>query len=533
MEAPPGPDREIEWQLEAQDLRLVLRWLENADTNGVAIAGGKTVNHVDTYLDTADRRLDRMGYSVRLRRTPRRATEATLKSLVEMGPDALRVRLEEAEEVEGDDPAAVAAAPGPVGRRVRALVGTRALVPLFDVQTRRRVFPLVAEGAPSGELVLDDTAIRDHGDKRILSRLRRVEVEVPERAVGTVGPLVETMRRALGLQPALLSKYEAALVASGSDRVEPESFGPTAITPDDTIGQVALAVLRRHFAVLLAKEPGTRLGDDIEELHDMRVASRRLRAALAFFADVLPADAARLSPELAWLGGEVGSVRDLDVQLHQLESDADLAPLRALLVEEREHARAELLRALDSPRYDRLVRRFGTMLRTRTGTRTEPARAAAPNLVEARHRALRKAMRRVRSNPVPASYHRLRIAGKRFRYAIEFVSDVYPGEAKPLVRRSVELQDLLGAHQDAYVAIEHLRALAETRGSELGPGTVFAMGELAQRYRSAAANGRGRVPAAYAKLEGKAWKGFRKRLEAERPVPSSASDDAPPPAAGG
>ena len=51
------------------------------------------------------------------------------------------------------------------------------------------------------------------------------------------------------------------------------------------MGELAYAVLRRQLAVLRDKEPGTRLGEDPEELHDMRVATRRLRAALALFAE--------------------------------------------------------------------------------------------------------------------------------------------------------------------------------------------------------------------------------------------------------
>jgi inorganic triphosphatase YgiF len=220
----PGADAEIEWLFEAQDLRLVLRWIENAAGMGadpVTIMAGQTTSHVDTYLDTGDRRLDRAGYSVRLRRSRRPPYEATLKSLDGAGPGALRVRLELAEPLERDDP-----------------------------------------------------------DGPILSWLRRVEVEVPETSLAAVAPLVESLQRACGLQPTLLSKYEAALVASGRRRLELETFGPTAIEPSNTIGRVGLALLRRHFATMLAKEPWTRVGDDIEELH-MRVASRRLRAALA------------------------------------------------------------------------------------------------------------------------------------------------------------------------------------------------------------------------------------------------------------
>jgi CHAD domain-containing protein len=157
------------------------------------------------------------------------------------------------------------------------------------------------------------------------------------------------------------------------------------------------------------------------------------------------------------------------------------------------------------------------MLRSRTGTRTAPARAAAPDLVERRHRAVRKAMRRIHRDAEPDAYHRLRISGKRFRYALEFLSDVYPGETKRVVKDAVALQDVLGRHQDAHVAIARLRLLARERGAELGPETVFTMGELAERYRTEMHELRARVPHVYARLAGRTWKLIRRRLEAGRP----------------
>src|SRR5436190_16829521 len=114
---------EIEWQLDAQDLRVVAGWIENAaarDGAPLTITFGRTINHVDTYLDTEDRRLDRAGYSVRLRRASRRSPEATLKPLDGDRADALWIRRELNERVDVGDPTAVARAPGPVGERVRA-----------------------------------------------------------------------------------------------------------------------------------------------------------------------------------------------------------------------------------------------------------------------------------------------------------------------------------------------------------------------------------------------------------------------------
>src|SRR5262249_25653201 len=144
------------------------------------------------------------------------------------------------------------------------------------------------------------------------------------------------------------------------------------------------------------------------------------------FADSLPVASNELRAELGWVGRTVGAVRDLDVQLEQLDSWIDalpepdrepLARLRTLLVDERVEARHEMLEALDSARYARFVRRFGTMLRSRTGTRPPAARAVIPDLVGRRYRALRKAARRLDGEAVPDDYHRTRIAGKRFRYA--------------------------------------------------------------------------------------------------------------------
>ena len=253
----------------------------------------------------------------------------------------------------------------------------------------------------------------------------------------------------------------------------------------------------------------------------MRVATRRLRAAAALFADVLPVELVRLRPELAWLGQTIGAVRDLDVQLGDLDERIAAAPekdrpvlarLRALLERQRAHARTELLEALDSARYERLVQRFGATLRSRSGTRTAPVRTVAPELVLQRHRAVRKWLRRARNGHEPEAYHRLRIADKRFRYALEFLSDVYPGGTGVLVRRAVALQDLLGRYQDGHVAVARLRQLALSYADDLGVETVFAMGGLAEVYRGEMEAARLGVEPAAAKLEGKAWNRLRKRL---------------------
>jgi triphosphatase len=541
--------RELEWQFDALDLRPVVRWLEQHAADGPGaptIAPLGTVNHVDLYLDTEDRRFHRAGYTLRIRSASRRGdaeTEVTLKALGS-GPTAAgpRIRREVSEQLDRPDPALLGTVNGPVGERVRAVAGKRRIAPLFEVRTRRRTFSVRSTGRPSGEIALDETTIR-LPTGGVPARLRRVEVEVPEGAEQAMSPFVEGLREACGLQPAGLSKYQAGLLSAGLDLPAPDTFGPTAVDPEAPIGAVARAVLRKHFSAMLAHEPGTRLGDDIEELHDMRVATRRLRAALSLFSDVLPASSERMREELGGIGSALGAVRDLDVQLEQLDGwlaalpDADrqsLDALRTLLETERAAARAAMLEVLDSREYQAFVGRFGRMLRStrtpRSGPGSLPARAAAPDLIESRFRRFRKAARRIGADSNPGEYHRVRIRGKRLRYALEFLADLYPGNSRPVIRRLVELQDLLGLHQDADVAIERLRRLAATRGGELSPATVFAMGEIAERYRQSAIELRTQFPAAYGRVR-KRWKALRNEIEEQRPAPRARADEGVSPGA--
>jgi triphosphatase len=517
---------QIEWQFDAVDLRAVQRRLE--EPTDLQIDSARNESHVDLYLDTHDRRFHRAGYSLRIRRAARaRRAETTLAALDETA--------ELTEQLADAEPATLLAASNGVGERVRAVAGKQPLLILFEVRTRRRLLTLQVDGVERAAIVLDTTTIRS-AEHSSPTHIRRVEIELLEDALPVVGPFVAHLEAACGLQPAGLSKYDAGLLSADLRPPRAETFGETVVAPDAAIGDVALAVLRRNFAEMVAKEPSTRLGDDIEALHDMRVATRRLRAALSLFADVLPPGAPRFREELGWVADALGGVRDLDVQLEQLDGwmsevpDVDrvaLSSLRALLAEERSEARAAMLEALDSRRYEVLVGRFGRWLRARrrlgSGPAGVPARAVAPDLLEGSYDRLRARAERIDSGSEPSELHRLRIRGKRFRYALEFLVDVYPGHMRPLIKRMVVLQDVLGRHQDADVAIGRLRELAARTDGGLEPATIFAMGELAERYRQSREAVRAEFPAAYARVRGKAWKSLRRQLEDQRPATPEAS----------
>jgi CHAD domain-containing protein len=551
----PGPRQdaplEIEWQFDALDLRPVERWLaalpslaaEAGDVGTVTALARPPRRLVDSYLDTDDWRIARAGFVARTRRRGRH-DEVTLKDTRPAEGNGLRQRLEVTEVL---PPSGIAALgpDGPVGRRLRAIVGGRRLREVLQVRTRRRPFALRVGGIDAAEVALDDTVIVVGSGQRPM-QLRRVEVEVRPEWLEALEPIVEQLRSSCGLQPASLSKFEAGLLALGEEIPGSPDLGSVAIDTESTMGELAFAVLRRQLAVLRDKEPGTRLGEDPEELHVMRIATRRLRAALALFAGVLPVRAQVFRQELGWLGRLLGVVRDLDVQLEGLATTSGaeghwiagvageagaspgagtegghdpLGELVELLERERAAARAAMLSGLDSVRWERLSRGLAAMVQQGPARRSVatriPAAIGLPDLVVGRHAAVAKAATRAKRSGAVPDYHRLRIRCKRLRYALEFGAEVYDGRAARYVRQVTALQDHLGLMQDAEVASLRLAELATTEPS-LPPATVFVMGGMAERQRREVDRLLRRLPKELSRVKGREWRDVLELMEKRR-----------------
>jgi len=246
------------------------------------------------------------------------------------------------------------------------------------------------------------------------------------------------------------------------------------VLPDDPMSEAGRKVLLFHFERMLYHEPGTRLGEDIEELHDMRVASRRMRSAFRVFSRYFDADVLR--PFLKGLrrtGRALGRVRDLDVFLEKAQRYRatqvgagsphlyeDLDPLFAEWQRQREAAREQMLACLDGKRYQRFVQEFGQFLNTEgAGALLPPAARpspqqvyqAAPILIYERFNVVRGYDSVIGDAPLE-THHALRTDCKRLRYTMEFFREVLGPEAKEVIREVVIVQDHLGNLNDADVA---------------------------------------------------------------------------------
>ena len=510
---------EVEWQFDADDLDAVEGWLgEDRSGSGLIVSPVSTKELKDTYYDTEDWRLYRAGYALRVRRDGK-SVEATMKALVP-AEEGVRRRREISEPLRSGGMKTLRRARGPVGERLRSLAGARDLRPLFENRTRRRVFELRPEGDADdscGEVALDESEISANGES---ARLSRVEVEVgPGDGQDRVEGLVESLRASLGLRPTETSKFGTGLAVAGLTPGGAPDLGPAEVDASMTAGEVAFAVLRRHFSIMLDHEPGVRLGEDPEELHDMRVATRRLRATLKLYAPFLPKRAERLERDLKWLAGSLGDVRDLDVHLDHLSREAPgwdeetLERVSAALEERRDEARRRMMETLDADRYERLVSGLSGMVRRgRSPEEPPPILEAAPEIVGRRYKKVRKAAKKLEPGSPPEDFHDLRKKGKRLRYAIEPLQGIYGKPAKKMVDLLKVMQDDLGEHQDLVVFAGLMRELAVA--GDLPPQAVFSMGSVAGRYAHDASRRREILPEArpIGSLS-KRWKRFKKEME--------------------
>jgi triphosphatase len=523
--------REVEWQLASADLGSVRRWLADHGTiDGLVLEPRSTLQIFDTYLDTDDWRIHRAGFALRIRCESGKS-EATLKSLHSAGTEVAD-RREVSESLENTDSESIRQLMGPVGTRVHAVSGVHALLPLFEVRTSRQRFAIRREDEAQqlGEIALDETVIsRPHGEPQ--TSLQRVEVEALTEVHEPLQTLVKTLRSDCALEPASDTKYSQGLKSVGLAPGTAPEFSPTAVEPSMPMVDVARANLRRYLSAWHLHEPGARLGDNPEELHDLRVAGRRLDAILRQFRASLPAAFLRIRPTLKKVLRALGEVRDLDVALSELEtfrgglseSDQENAePLKRYLVSERSRARERMLSVLDSVPVQKNLQQLTSLLAAPSAASQQSsptltlalalALNVAPDMIRQRYRKVRKGADLLGSNSSMEAYHEVRGRVKKLRYALEAVAVIYGKPADEMLRALRRWQERLGVQQDAAVASRRLQALASAPPKGFPPETLFMMGRLAEHYASDAVRARKLHAKGYRRVRGR-WKRLRMKLE--------------------
>jgi CHAD domain-containing protein len=451
-----------------------------------------TVEMVDEYLDTPDLRLLRQGYGLRIR-TSGEQQVVTLKTRRITDTASIYRRMEIEEPLPAD------ATVSPISGWPQGVMQT--LMPLLDGATRlaplcrleqtrqkrmilgeRRVTPnrRSTKQTTLAELSFDDVRVRVDGEGPTLAHYGELEIELAHGLEETeLHAIVAAFQAQLSMEPSPVSKLEHALNVIGRHPAEaPENW--QGMQADMHMAEACRLIWREQLTEMLLNEAGVRFSSNPEYIHDMRVATRRARAAANLYGDYFkPKAIRRYLRSLRRTARLLGAVRDLDVAIGKLErfgvkrKGYGAGRLAATLDgwrTRRTEAHAELVAWFDSNDYARFVTGFARFCRSSgDGVRDctlklgEPpvphqVRHVAPSMILNRYENIRsyETLFEEQERPPVEVLHLLRIECKYLRYNLEFVGNLLGPEAKRLLTDLRKLQQDLGDLNDAVVSRQML-----------------------------------------------------------------------------
>jgi CHAD domain-containing protein len=448
-----------------------------------------------TYWDTPDLRLARAGVTVR-HRTGEDGPPWQVK--IPLDRDAR----EELAFAGGDD-----APPPEAAVLVTAWARGADLEPVAELTTHRSTFGLYpsddAGPVPTlVEVVDDEVAVSSAGAD---STFREIEVE---RKDGE-RDLLDLVDAALIAHGAVPGELVPKLVRALGPRL-PEPPAAAQLTPSSPAADVLTAALRRTVARLQRHDPLVRRRAE-DAVHQMRVCCRRLRSDLRTFRSMLDEEWTRgLREELTWLAARLGAVRDSEVLRARLRRTALAEPLAPLPTDPIDRVDADLatrdMAAWDALDAALISERYLTLLdglvdaAARPRLRPEATGSAeevlTPLIAKEWTHLRKRAVRLAADDPVDV-WHQARIYAKRARYAAEAAAPALGGDAERLGKGIAAVQDVLGEHQDAAVAVEVWHQVTERHPDD--PGLVLVCGRLMEREWNAVRGARADFPATWRK----------------------------------
>ncbi|MCH0542730.1 CYTH and CHAD domain-containing protein [Streptomyces sp. MUM 203J] len=487
--------REIERKYEATTGTRVPDLTKVRGVSRVRDAGRAELDAV--YYDTPDLRLAAHSLTLR-RRTGGDDAGWHLKLPVAPGVrDEIRAPL-------GDE------VPSGLAGLVRARTRGGGLVPVVRVRSSRHVHHLVDEdGAVLAELSTDTVHTERLTEGGGTADWAEIEIELADGGDPALLDAVDKRFRKAGIHPAAApSKLARALEETGT--APPARPGPPA---RDTAGGHVLGHLRAQADALLDYDAAVRR-DQPDSVHQMRVATRRMRSAFRSYGRVLDRTVTDpVGEELRWLAAELGVDRDQEVLTERLRAALEALPrpllqgpvrgrLRRWSGARRSGSRGRTLKVLDSARYLALLDRLEALLADpplRGAAAKDPGGVLAEAVLKDHARVASRVEHALSLEPGrerDLALHDARKAAKRARYAAELARPALGRPAKRLARSLKRVQDVLGDHQDGVVAREALKDLAQQAHAAGEPS--FTWGVLYAREETAAADRERELPEAWA-----------------------------------
>ena len=443
-----------------------------------------------TYFDTEGYRLAAAGITLRRRVQQRRScwqlklpcTEGRLEVESPGGPDRL---------------------PSELLDSLFVHIRGASVAPVVTMRTWRTGTRISNDGQPVAEVVLDAVSVLV--DRHVAMHFREVEIEQLGGDETTLDRLEDQLRQA----------------GAGDHDGRPKMFRaldlplqePAPSVPQEApVIEHVSALLSAQVTSWLRHDPLVRIGKTVEAVHQMRVATRRLRALLRAARPLLvPEWSEQMRGELSWLAGVLGPARDLDVLIGYFQQElatlekGEAPPVRRLirkLGRDRASVQEDLVSSLRTDRYLALLELVETGSRQ---PQVRPSEVSLRDIASTEFRKLRKAVRALPEHPSDEELHRVRIKVKRARYAAELAETTVGRPASRFIQRAKDLQDILGMHQDAVVAEGRVRSFLDGLQSH---AAAFTAGRMVERQHQRKLRARQQFAATWKKLEKrgkKAW----------------------------
>ncbi len=463
------------------------------------VGRAKSKKLVTVYFDTPDHALRRLGLSLRVRKVGRAYVQCVKQAHKKLG--GILVRTEWEGPVPSQDPA-ISVIEDKVLRRQIRRVGVEHLQPVFrtDVQRSSRTLKFDDGSTASIDIDVGDILAGD-----VSEPIGEFELELETGAPERIFELASEIGKAVPFRLAALSKASRGYAILTGDGPQPQKYVKVKLAKDATVEQVLTELVQHCLDHLQANEAVALTTDDTEGVHQMRVALRRLRAALRIFKPYLPRDQYGWAvTEAKWLTDELSAARAWDVF-----TDEFLAPVARLYGEEhgfdalmaaveqaRQQGRQRARDAIGTERYTEFLLHLSAWLSSqawrdqpvteRTTRLLDPIGDHCVKLLQKRDRNVRRQGRDI-ANLSETALHELRLAVKRLRYAVDFFESLYPKkQAKAYRRHLAGLQDGLGYLNDVAAADTLLRELALTGGDQAAPVWAHAGGLTVGWHRHAA-----------------------------------------------
>ncbi|MFA5309913.1 MAG: CHAD domain-containing protein [Dehalococcoidales bacterium] len=488
---------EIELKLVLPGSQAEAAVIDFLQQSGYGVEKIAPLDNIDIYMDTSNWSLLKNKLSLRYRLSNNKALY-TMKSIGGI-EDGIARRAETEIELKSLPHTPTGIPVKSLKKQVDEIIFPRKLMEQILIRTSRRRYMVVSPEGTQFEMAFDASSFSADAvfKPRRAPRLYELEAELIKGKEQDLSSLASLLAGRFAFPPSTASKLESAMTRLKVEPLVKKVPENLKIKLDDRLDTVLKKILAVEFNWFREQLPGVITDRDPEFVHQARVTTRRMRSALVLFHNALPESTVTyLEDRLKTFGKLFGAVRDLDVFIINLNGyrdkiqhfpEAKKQALESLVIKQRRAPLKALNEALNSRRYQNFERRMMQLIDAPPSVddalpmSVKPLSEVAPQVITQKFENVMEQSRKTLAGSRLDGFHCLRIQMKRLRYAFEFMAPPYGGVFDDIIRRTVEIQDCLGALQDTVFNQKFIRdILKEWQGKLVEPDLIFILGEIYQ-----------------------------------------------------